>query len=148
MLKYTRLPLLSNPGSGLKKQWLLNKNTDVMLQCDWPGLRCSQSKVKPHLVSSFTEVAEVPVRWVGGAWWTSRVRYRTIRGSRQEEEHYLWASSSSLTALSTAFRLLFSSFSTSVASLWSTRATLNISTVSLGATWRAWFQAQEHKVPI
>lgn len=51
--------------------------------------------------------------------------------------HHLWASSSSLTALSTAFRLLFSSFSTRVASLWSTRATLNISTVSLGATWRA-----------
>lgn len=50
---------------------------------------------------------------------------------------YLWASSSSLTALSTAFKLLFSSFSTRVASRCSTSATLNINTVSLGATWRA-----------
>lgn len=52
----------------------------------------------------------------------------------EKNQLYLWASSSSFTALSTSFRLLFSSFRTEVASLCSTKATLNIRTVSLGAT--------------
>lgn len=103
----------------------------------WPGLRCSKSEVKPHLVSSFTEVAEIPVWWDKWGEREIRVHDEADIKLKSEPQHYLWASSSSLTALSTAFKLLFSSFSTRVASLWRTRATLNISTVSLGATWRA-----------
>lgn len=110
---------------------------------DWPGLRGSKGEVKPHLVSSLAKVAEIPT-WEGGKRKKNRLDKEQPMDQAERERDtsrdYLWASSSSLTALSTAFKLLFSSFSTRVANLWSTRATLNISTVSLGATWRAFFK--------
>lgn len=131
--------------------FLKRKQTNLnvtKISSNWPGLRSSESEVKPHLVPGLAEVAEIPV------WGEGQLNFRKRMCHNQHSQkirlegagvpyHYLWASSSSLTALRTAFKLLFSSFSTRVASLWSTRATLNMSTVSLGATWRAWLETDQ-----
>lgn len=56
----------------------------------------------------------------------------------QQTRIYLWAKSSSCTADSTVFRLLFSSLRVWVANFCSTKAMLYKVTVSCGATRRAW----------